>query len=93
MLNDGFLPDRATLYPPPLTIRPGKVCLAQLFGCAGAFEMGGAMAIADMPILSMLRTHMEWAHERQQVLAENVANSDPPTFRARHMVSQSKARD
>ncbi len=46
---------------------------------AAAFEMGGAMANADIQILSMLRTRMEWAQERQRVLAEKVANSDPPT--------------
>jgi flagellar basal-body rod protein FlgB len=49
--------------------------------------MGGAIAIADMPILSMLRTRMEWAQERQRLLAENIANPDTPTFRARDAVA------
>ena len=40
------------------------------------------MAIADIPILSMLRTRMQWAQERQRVLAENIANADTPKFRA-----------
>lgn len=40
------------------------------------------MAIADIPILSMLRTRLDWSQARQRVLAENVANSDTPRFRA-----------
>jgi flagellar basal-body rod protein FlgB len=36
------------------------------------------MAITDVPILSMLRTRLNWNQERQKVLAENVANSDTP---------------
>jgi flagellar basal-body rod protein FlgB len=43
------------------------------------------MAIADIPILSMLRTRLDWAQARQRVLAENVANSDTPNFRARDL--------
>ena len=45
------------------------------------------MAITDIPILSMLRTRMEWAQERQRVLAENVANSDTPKYRARDLTA------
>ncbi len=44
------------------------------------------MAISDIPILSMLRTRMEWAQQRQRVLAENVSNSDTPGYRARDLV-------
>ncbi|HEY6024637.1 MAG TPA: flagellar basal body rod protein FlgB [Pseudolabrys sp.] len=40
------------------------------------------MAITDIPILSMLRTRLDWAQARQRVLAENVANSDTPKYRA-----------
>jgi len=43
------------------------------------------MAIADIPILSMLRTRLQWAQERGKVLAENVANSDTPDYRARDL--------
>ena len=42
--------------------------------------------ISDLPILTMLRTRMEWSQSRQKVLAENVANSDTPGFRARDLV-------
>ena len=38
------------------------------------------MAISDIPILSMLRTRMQWHQERQRLLAENVANADTPNF-------------
>jgi flagellar basal-body rod protein FlgB len=37
------------------------------------------MPISDMPILTMLRTRMQWHQERQRVLAENVANAEPQT--------------
>jgi flagellar basal-body rod protein FlgB len=43
------------------------------------------MPISDIPILSMLRTRMEWHQQRQSVLAENVANADTPGYRARDL--------
>ena len=43
------------------------------------------MAITDIPILSMLRTRLQWHQERQRVLAENVSNSDTPNFRPRDL--------
>ncbi len=43
------------------------------------------MAITDIPILSMLRTRLQWAQERQRVLAENVANADTPNYHARDL--------
>ena len=43
------------------------------------------MAITDIPILSMLRTRLDWSQQRQRVLAENVANADTPNFRARDL--------
>jgi flagellar basal-body rod protein FlgB len=45
------------------------------------------MAITDIPILSMLRTRLQWAQERQRVLAENVANADTPNYRARDLTA------
>jgi flagellar basal-body rod protein FlgB len=41
--------------------------------------------ITDIPILSMLRTKMNWNQDRQKVLAENVANSDTPNYRERDL--------
>jgi flagellar basal-body rod protein FlgB len=43
------------------------------------------MPITDIPILTMLRTRMEWHQERQRVLAENVANADTPNYRPRDL--------
>jgi len=43
------------------------------------------MGLSDIPILSMLRTRLQWAQERQRVLAENVANSDTPNFQLRDL--------
>jgi flagellar basal-body rod protein FlgB len=44
------------------------------------------MAISDLPVLSALRTKMQWHQERQKVLAENVSNSDTPKFKPRDLV-------
>jgi flagellar basal-body rod protein FlgB len=44
------------------------------------------MAISDIPVLSVLRTKMQWHQERQRVLSENVANSDSPNFKPRDLV-------
>ena len=44
------------------------------------------MAINDLPILSALRTKMQWHQERQRVLAENVSNADTPEFRPHDLV-------
>jgi flagellar basal-body rod protein FlgB len=55
------------------------------FGLRAASQ-GGIMAITDIPILSMLRTRLQWAQERQRVLAENVANADTPRYQAHDLV-------
>ena len=39
------------------------------------------MAIADLPLFSMLRTRMQWHQERQRLLAQNVANADSRNYR------------
>ena len=44
------------------------------------------MAIADIPILSALRTRMQWHQQRQQVLAQNVANADTPNYHPMELV-------
>ena len=43
------------------------------------------MPITDIPILTMLRTRMQWHQDRQRVLAENVANADTPNYRPRDL--------
>lgn len=40
-----------------------------------------AMPISGFPILSMLRTKMQWHQERQRLLSENVANANTPKFK------------
>ena len=44
------------------------------------------MAISDLPMLSALRTRMQWHQERQRVLAANVSNSDTPNFKPLDLV-------
>jgi flagellar basal-body rod protein FlgB len=43
------------------------------------------MAISDLNMFSMLRSKMQWHQTRQRVLAENVANADTPSYRARDL--------
>jgi len=43
------------------------------------------MSVTDLPLFSMLKNRMRWLEERQKVLAENVANSDTPRYRARDL--------
>lgn len=47
------------------------------------------MPITDIPILSMLRTRMQWHQARQEVLSENVANADTPNYRPRDLAPPS----
>ena len=44
------------------------------------------MAINDLPILSALRTKMQWHQERQRVLAENISNANTPNFKPSDLV-------
>lgn len=44
------------------------------------------MSIGDLPVLSALRTKMQWHQARQRVLSENVSNSDTPNFKPRDLV-------
>lgn len=43
------------------------------------------MAIGDLPLVGALKSRMRWNQARQSVLAENVANADTPSFRARDL--------
>lgn len=43
------------------------------------------MATFDLPLMSMLKTRMQWHQSRQKLLAENVANADSPGFRPRDL--------
>lgn len=44
------------------------------------------MSINDLPMLSAMRTKMQWHQERQKILSENVSNSDTPNFKPRDLV-------
>ncbi|HUD51060.1 flagellar basal body protein [Parvibaculum sp.] len=43
------------------------------------------MSIGDLPILSMMKQRLHWLTERQQVLAQNVANANTPGYEARDL--------
>jgi flagellar basal-body rod protein FlgB len=51
------------------------------------------MALSDIPILSMLRTKMDWHQARQRILAENVANADSPGFRPHDLTAPNFERE
>jgi flagellar basal-body rod protein FlgB len=66
-----------------LTISPAKIAYCR----RQARQKGeGAMPVTGLPILSMLRTRMQWHQERQRLLAENIANADTPNFRPNDLV-------
>jgi flagellar basal-body rod protein FlgB len=50
------------------------------------------MPISQIPILSMLRTKMQWHQERQQLLSENVANANTPKFQPHDLAPPDPAR-
>ena len=43
------------------------------------------MTVANSPIFGMLNEKMNWLSQRQRVLAQNVANADTPTYRAKDL--------
>ncbi|TBW38181.1 flagellar basal body rod protein FlgB [Siculibacillus lacustris] len=43
------------------------------------------MAIGDLRLMDTLKTKMQWHQARQRLLAENVANSDTPRYKARDL--------
>jgi flagellar basal-body rod protein FlgB len=77
---------------PLLTIHTANS--ADLSGVAAAGLTGRpTMSINDLPMLSALRTKMQWHQERQRVLAENISNSDTPYFKPRDLVEPKFDRD
>ncbi len=73
-----------------------KECVASRFDerdAAGGAQKGPAtgsnrariMAIGDLPIFSMMKQRLHWLTERQQVLAENVANANTPGYEAKDL--------
>jgi flagellar basal-body rod protein FlgB len=43
------------------------------------------MDLQDLPLMSMLRERMTWLNQRQDLLAQNVANADTPHYVARDL--------
>ena len=43
------------------------------------------MDLPEVPLFAMLRQRMNWLHQRQDVLSENVANADTPNYVARDL--------
>src|SRR5256885_10906366 len=77
--------EKKAVFAPAVNHTGGKFCLPR----ASRFEARRSefsMPINDLPVLSALRTKMQWHQERQRVLAENISNSDTPNFKPRDLV-------
>jgi flagellar basal-body rod protein FlgB len=60
-----------------LTINPAKFA----YRSASFILVETPMPVSGLPILSMLKSRMQWHQERQRLLSENIANADTPNFR------------
>jgi flagellar basal-body rod protein FlgB len=47
--------------------------------------MESAMDLKDLTLFKMATTKMDWAAQRQKVLAQNVSNADTPDYQARDL--------
>jgi flagellar basal-body rod protein FlgB len=47
------------------------------------------MDLGNIPLFKAMMSRMSWLTERQQVLAQNVANADTPSFKAQDLKAQS----
>ncbi len=45
----------------------------------------GDVAFGDLKLVGLLKTKMHWHEARQQLLAENVANADTPSYRPKDL--------
>ncbi|MDE2182300.1 MAG: flagellar basal body rod protein FlgB [Alphaproteobacteria bacterium] len=43
------------------------------------------MQLGDIPLLSMLKERMVWLNQRQDILSQNIASADVPTYTARDL--------
>ena len=43
------------------------------------------MDITNLPMFGMLKERLNWINQRQQVVAQNIANADTPKYRARDL--------
>lgn len=47
----------------------------------GNGAVGADMTMSDLPLVSMLKTRLQWHETRQKVLAGNVSNANTPGFK------------
>lgn len=50
------------------------------------------MSLSDIPIFQLLSKRMGWLTQRQQILAQNIANSDTPNYKPSDLKSQNFSR-
>ena len=46
---------------------------------------GCRMDITNLPMFGLIKERMNWVGQRQQVIAQNIANADTPEYRAREI--------
>jgi type III secretion system FlhB-like substrate exporter len=78
-----FANRREVILNPLLTIQAAN---SAYLGRPTLGQREGEPPMAILPMLSALRTKMQWHQERQRVLAEHISNSDTPNFRPRDLV-------
>jgi flagellar basal-body rod protein FlgB len=55
----------------------------------GTSRAAGIMDLGNVPLFKAMMSRMSWLTERQQVLAQNVANANMPNFKPRDLKPQS----
>ena len=43
------------------------------------------MELTNLPVFGLIRQRMNWLNQRQEVIAQNVANADTPDYRAQDL--------
>jgi flagellar basal-body rod protein FlgB len=72
------------LLNPPLTMHPAGFAYGAELTPSCPIRCEGPM-IGDLPLLSAIKSRMQFHQARQKTLAENVANADTPGFKPRDL--------
>ena len=43
-------------------------------------KVGGVMELTSLPMFALIRQRMNWLNQRQEVIAQNVANANTPDY-------------
>jgi flagellar basal-body rod protein FlgB len=65
-------------------MRPARFAYGAALGRPAQSRLRGDM-LGDLPLISAIKSRMQYHQARQKMLAENVANADTPGFRPRDL--------